>query len=245
MESNLDNPYEPSVPLDPYGEPDAFAQPGPYDKPVDSQPMQQDAYGQPISQPNTNQPNPYQPDSYQQQAPNQPNPYQPDPYQQQAPNQPNPYQPDPYQQQAPFQQTYQQTAYGQQMQPQYQQMPNQQMRDSKGMTPEDKHNANLLCIISLICMYGVPFVTGLFTSLFTRNGDISSTGSTLTSLFTSLSGLSTIAAWVLMIIVRVKYRNSTFGKVLMIVYIVMLALVVIGFIILMASCVSCLRSCPG
>ena len=49
MESNLDNPYEPSVPLDPYGEPDAFAQPGPYDKPVDSQPMQQDAYGQPIS----------------------------------------------------------------------------------------------------------------------------------------------------------------------------------------------------
>ena len=126
-----------------------------------------------------------------------------------------------------------------------QQMPNQQMRDSKGMTPEDKHNANLLCIISLICMYGVPFITGLFTSLFTRNGDISSAGSTLTSLFTSLSGLSTIAAWVLMIIVRVKYRNSTFGKVLMIVYIVMLALVIIGFIILMASCISCLRSCPG
>ena len=67
----------------------------------------------------------------------------------------------------------------------------------------------------------------------------------ITSISTCLMGASYIAAWVLMILVRVKYKKNKFGFILMIIYLILLALTVIAIIILIASCISCLNDCHG
>ena len=46
-----------------------------------------------------------------------------------------------------------------------------------------------------------------------------------------------------MIIVRVKYKNNTFGKVIMWIYIILLALGIIAVIILIVTCVNIIREC--
>ena len=96
--------------------------------------------------------------------------------------------------------------------------------------PQDNTTANILCIISITLMAAA--VPVLLTSL------------------AFLSGLLFIAAMVLMIIARVMFPQSTFAKVLCIVYICLavLALVIgiISVILLMIACNECvnsLRSC--
>ena len=91
----------------------------------------------------------------------------------------------------------------------------------------------------------VPIIT---TGIIALVGDASfdeTLSSFAGSVATTITGLANLAAWVLMIIVRVKYRHNTFGKVLMIVYLVLLALLVIACIILFVTCINCIRSCPG
>ena len=64
----------------------------------------------------------------------------------------------------------------------------------------------------------------------------------INSILYSLVGAADIAAWVLVIVARVKYKN-TFSLVLLIIYLVLLALFVIGTIILVVACISWLQSC--
>ena len=169
------------------------------------------------------------------------------------PNQNNGYMPQ--QQYNPQGQMYPQQQYNPQgqMYPQQQynpqgQMPPQQQYNPQGqMYPQqnDNHTATILCIISLLCHFVVPTIFTMLLGAF-GDGDIGGSDDTIASSFISmLVCVSYLASWVLMIIVRVKYRNSTFGKVLMIVYIVILALGIIGFIILVAACVDMVRHCPG
>ena len=169
------------------------------------------------------------------------------------PNQNNGYMPQ--QQYNPQGQMYPQQQYSPQgqMPPQQQyspqgQMPPQQQYNPQGQMPpqqNDNHTATILCIISLLCHFVVPTVFTMLLGAF-GDGDIGGSDDTIASSFISmLVCVSYLASWVLMIIVRVKYRNSTFGKVLMIVYIVILALGIIGFIILVAACVDMVRHCPG
>ena len=95
-------------------------------------------------------------------------------------------------------------------------------------------------------MFVVPAVTSLFYGVFDRSGgDIGSTSDIFSSFLTGLSGLANIAAWVLVIIARVKYKKNTFSKVLLIVYIILLALAVIGLVIIIATCASIVKHCPG
>ena len=130
-------------------------------------------------------------------------------------------------------------------QPQQMNPPQRQMPPVQSDKPEDDHLANMLCIISLVCMFVVPI--GSYGVLYFLDGAKFSTKvlDALTSISTCLMGASYIAAWVLMILVRVKYKKNKFGFILMIIYLILLALTVIAIIFLIASCISCLNDCHG
>ena len=102
-------------------------------------------------------------------------------------------------------------------------------------------NVRKLCIISLIC-YIIPHLIGgiggsflstiINTAHLSDMEDLSSAASGFMIALEGLIGGSYIAAWVLMIIARVKNKRDTFAKVLMIVYIVMAVVAVIAVIVL-------------
>ncbi|MBR1773811.1 MAG: hypothetical protein IJ749_07900 [Eubacterium sp.] len=118
--------------------------------------------------------------------------------------------------------------------------------DKKYISPEDNRTANILCVISLLCHFVVPFVVsfilGALTDVFSGTS-YKSSDSVFTSMLSLLVSVSYLASWVLMIIVRVKYKNNTFGKVIMWIYIILLALGIIAVIILIVTCVNILREC--
>ena len=144
-----------------------------------------------------------------------------------------------YMQQPQMQQPYMQQPYMQQMPPQ---------RMSNEISPEDNHKANMYCVASLLCTFVIPLATmmvsGVLVNVFV-SVDNDTTTSLLSSAVSTISGLSHLAGWVLMIITRVRFPKNKFGKVLMIVYLSLLALVVIGIVVLIISCIKCLQDCPG
>ena len=73
-------------------------------------------------------------------------------------------------------------------------------------------------------------------------GDI---GEGIAALISVLFGGSYIASWVFLIIARVKYKESKFAKILMWVYIGILAAGIIGIILLIAMCAYILKDCQG
>ena len=83
-----------------------------------------------------------------------------------------------------------------------------------------------------------------FAETFEDAGGMSSTTGTIIEFLLGGAGVSYIASWVLMIIARVKYKN-TFSKVLMWIYIGLLAATVIGIILLVAMCAWMLKDCHG
>ena len=87
-----------------------------------------------------------------------------------------------------------------------------------------------LCIISLLCMFLAPLVVFMIASNF-MSGDISGTTASVYGLMIPLDIAFYIAAWVLAIISRVKYKNR-FSLILIIIYGSLLALSVIGIIVL-------------
>ena len=87
-----------------------------------------------------------------------------------------------------------------------------------------------LCVISLLCMFLVPIVIFLIAGSF-MSGDISGATAGAYGVMIPLDMASYIAAWVLAIISRVKYKNR-FSLVLIIIYGSILALSLIGIIAL-------------
>lgn len=217
------NRYEPAVGniSDPYA-------PGQYSLSNNSNP-----YAQP-----TGNPNPYAQDSYARSV-NNPDPYGQNPYGQQVNNQ-NPY----------GQQVNNLNPYGQQA--------NNQNPYFTPMNPpkEQKGNtATKLCVLSLILMYGVPAASYLISMLLGSFNIFSTAGSgyydygstsfssALSSMIEGVASMSPIAAIVLMIIVRVRFPKSIFGKVLMIVYIVSAVILVLLIIAAVVMCIEALKSC--
>ena len=104
---------------------------------------------------------------------------------------------------------------------------------------EEYPNVRKLCIISLIC-YAVPSIVMSIGSILTNSflKPANADQETYKSLYAGISYVymalmgSYVAAWVLMIIARVKNKKDTFAKVLMIVYIVMAAIAIITFIVI-------------
>ena len=109
--------------------------------------------------------------------------------------------------------------------------------------PEDKKKANLLCIISLGCMFILPVVFSVILLILSDIGiDEDVLGVITMILGLGITG-SEIAALGLMIYVRIKYPKSTFGKVLMWIYIACAIMVVILTIIVMVACVYLINDC--
>lgn len=101
------------------------------------------------------------------------------------------------------------------------------------LAQEDNSTANKLCGLSLFLRYGAPIVLVIITYILQNISE------TLGSLVTMLSPACSLAAFVIMIVVRVKYPHNTFGKVLMWLYIISIILYVLLFIFLFVSCLTC------
>lgn len=124
-----------------------------------------------------------------------------------------------------------------------QNVPPQNQVNKKYISPEDKKHANILCIISVLCFFAVPSVLAALMELIHNiNYDIYDVFDHIAS---SVSVASFIVAITLMILVRVKYPNSVFGKVLMWLYIAVIVLAVIGFFFLLAFIYILCSGCRG
>ena len=110
---------------------------------------------------------------------------------------------------------------------------------------ERRKKATVLCVISLVCQFAPELITGVFSGIAESLDDLSSSLEPLTYA-TSMVALGTyVASWVLMIIARVKYKESKFAKVLMWVYIGILAASVIAIVLVIAMCAYMLKDCQG
>ena len=95
---------------------------------------------------------------------------------------------------------------------------------------ENRNNGKILCIISLVCMFAMPVVIFAVAGLF-MSGDISGATAAAYSAMVPFQGAAYVAAWVLAIVARVKYKN-TFSLVLLIIYGSLAALAVFGVVAL-------------
>lgn len=93
-----------------------------------------------------------------------------------------------------------------------------------------KNKGTLLGIISLFCMFVAPIFVFIIASLF-MSGDISGITGAAYGVMILLDIVLFIAAWVLAIISRVKYK-SVFGLVLIIIYGILLVLSILGIVVL-------------
>ena len=159
--------------------------------------------------------------------------------------------------QQPVQQpVYQQPAYQQIYPQQYQQQTQYAGNNAPlGVQPADMYTleeqakrrkqANILCIISLVLQVAPEVLTSVFSGMVESLGDMSDVAEPITYGFSLLAGGTYIASWVLMIIARVKYKESKFAKILMWVYIGLLAAGVITLVIIIAMCAYMLKDCQG
>lgn len=112
----------------------------------------------------------------------------------------------------------------------------QQMNN--GFPPQGMKNnseVNNLCMISLLLMYVFPITAGGITAI---------TGG-LTAFLSALIPLTVIAAYVLMIIARVKDPQNKFAKVLMIIYLVQIVLAVLLTVLSIMFMAVLIESCCG
>ena len=111
---------------------------------------------------------------------------------------------------------------------------------------KDKKLELLLCFLSLGLYVGGPLLIGIpeaLLSSLSSSAFESSAGNFLSQLSSFVGSASYIAAWVLMIIARVKFKKSVFAKVLMWVYIAVIILATVAAIIFIISCIETIRSC--
>ena len=147
---------------------------------------------------------------------------------------------------------YQQPVQYQQVPPVYQMPPYQMDPSVQSPVPTEEEKAkrkkaNLLCFISIGLMV-IPellySVIGGLSNSFDKISDNYETFGVITQILVGGMGASYIASWVLMLIARIKYK-TTFSKVLMWIYIGILAVSVIGILLLVAMCAYILKDCHG
>ena len=101
------------------------------------------------------------------------------------------------------------------------------------------NNDTTLCIASLICAYAIPIISIVLENL-------SRLIPPLENFFGYLSGIlwiPSLAALPLAIYAKVKYPQSTFAKVLIIVYLLQFILGILAVVILTITCINSLRDC--
>ena len=108
-----------------------------------------------------------------------------------------------------------------------------------GSSGESKKRADMLCIISLGMMFLsalMPFLLGFV--------DTDSGSKVLTNIIVDALGFLSLVSIAIMIFVRIKYPKNTFGKLLMWIYIVLVALSVLVLIAIIATCYYIISTCP-
>ena len=113
------------------------------------------------------------------------------------------------------------------------------------LSPEDRKKANILCIISLVLMFVFSTLMSVVIMAINNSSNSSEIGTVITGICGFLSTGSEIAAIAIMIYVRVRYKNSIFGKVLMWLYIVIGILILIGAILLIWICLYEFEKCAN
>ena len=113
----------------------------------------------------------------------------------------------------------------------------------EAQVPEPKSYEKLLCFLSLGLYVFGPTASGIPMYIVESMNLQTDVSSPIFSVLSSFGSVTYIAAWVLMIIARVKYKKSVFAKVLMWVYIGMLVAAVILVIVLVATCINALNNC--
>ena len=93
-----------------------------------------------------------------------------------------------------------------------------------------KNKGTILCIISLLCAFVAPSVVFIIAGFF-MNGDISWGTDAAYGVMMPIDMVFNIAAWVLAIISRIRYKNF-FSLVLIVIYGVSLVFSVLGIIFL-------------
>ena len=115
-------------------------------------------------------------------------------------------------------------------------------KKKKTITPKQNSIANILCIVSLLLLLAVPTVLGIAAAQYDDQlMDLAAF---------NFSALSIFVAWIIMVVVRVKYKENTFGKILMWIYIIIVAVAVVAIVLIIAACIyigSIFHSCipPG
>ena len=114
-----------------------------------------------------------------------------------------------------------------------------------GPTPEQQKLSTILCVISLVLMFGAPAIAGVISGIGEAS-DIKSLMQAMSIIALLISSVSYIGAWVLVIIARVKCK-TTFSKVLLIIYIALLVLEILSIVFIVVWCIACSNQCsiPG
>ncbi|MCR5804276.1 MAG: zinc ribbon domain-containing protein [Clostridia bacterium] len=104
--------------------------------------------------------------------------------------------------------------------------------------PQEQRKANKLCILSLILTIVVPLVFSIIVGIVASLGVFPADSFySIVSIITLPASGAMIAGIALMIVVRVKYRKSKFGLILMIIYCVLVSLSLI--IVMISATTSC------
>ncbi len=108
--------------------------------------------------------------------------------------------------------------------------------EEKNINVEDENKkANRLCILSVILFFGAPIIDLILYSLQMAGLD-----SFFTSTVIELLSLGEPASIILMIYVRVKYPKNKFGKIIMWIYIILIALgIIIGVVFIIILLYEC------
>lgn len=107
----------------------------------------------------------------------------------------------------------------------------------------DERIANKLCCISLF-FYCITIIYK-WINQFANSISYNINNFVLVRLFYIMVGLAPLTAYIIMIIVRVKYPKNKFGKILMIVYNLSMILFIIWMGIILNQCLDSLNNCPG
>ncbi len=127
----------------------------------------------------------------------------------------------------------------------------QEVAIEKPIVKEEKDNnrlANILCSISLGLYFGFPILSVIMYGIaygFSTSDATSTLSGFFGSIISILSSLATLAAYVLMIVARVKCPKSTYAKVVMWIYIVLFAMSLITLIVIIFACAGAIASCSN
>jgi len=118
---------------------------------------------------------------------------------------------------------------------------NKELENKKNITSNDDNNnekANKLCLISL----ALALLPNLIENFL---WDVLPEVSEWVDKILSMLGICFPIAFIMMIYIRIKYPKNTFGKVLMIFYIIAPIVFMVCACFAMVACFESIQSCPG